>query len=422
MTSTLLTPKQQDALNAARDGKNLFITGSAGTGKSFVIKKIAAIVPNAALTCTTGIGASILKTEGLYASTLHSRLGVGLAKKSAQELARSSGVRKAFSNIGGVLIIDEVSMLGAALFTKLEEMARLVKKNKRPFGGIRLICSGDWLQLPPVNDDFVFKCDAWKQCGFQTIYLQDIIRQSDPVFVKHLQEIRVGRTTPETREYFNARVVNAEHAQRLDKDKIKPTMLETHRAGADSNNQLHYNRLKTPRHAYPRTIQMMDGFTVEDVEIDKLNVPETVDLRVNAQVIVTSNVSPELGLVNGTRGVVVGFHSVNGVLYPSIQCRDGQIHNIAVGSWEISTPQGQIMGVVYQVPLILGWAITIHKSQGMSLDYALVNLSRPFAPGQAYVALSRIRTVEGLFIVDAVNWQRVVADADAVAFYEALLQ
>lgn len=432
----MLNEQQQQAVDLAKAGKNVFITGSAGTGKSFILREIARQCPQAAVTCTTGIGASLLTTGGIVATTLHSKLGIGLAKKSALELSTDSWVKKSFRSLE-ILIIDEVSMLGATLFEKIEKIAQLVLRNEEPFGGIQLICSGDFLQLPPVKDTFIFKSKAWARCGMKVVYLKTIIRQSDQEFVRHLQAIRVGVIDQETRDYFEKR-----HILDVAVDEsipVKPTRLETHCKTVNLINHQEFQKLGASEvFTYPRTIIMRQGFTEEDLvaikpskpgssegEYEKNaekdgNIPEELTLCIGAQVIISANLIPEMAIVNGTRGVVTDFEEKDDDWFPVVHCWNGVRLIIRQHKWEITNRKGVEIADILQLPLILGWAITIHKSQGMTLDYARVDLTKVFAPGQAYVALSRVRGIEGLVLSNSINWRSVKADRDALAFYAEL--
>lgn len=408
----MMNPDQKEAVQAVLSGQNVFITGCAGTGKTFLLREMIKIVPGITITCTTGIGATLLTSNGVHAKTLHSTLGIGLGDKSVELMMERAGrkIKAAFRKIK-ILVIDEVSMMGASLFNKIEELGRITRESAQPFGGIQVICSGDFLQLPPVKDSFVFQSRAWAFCNFVTAHLTEIMRQSDSAFITHLQNIRIGELPADTRAFFEARLVKEKEDTTL-----IPTRLESTRSDVDRINQEEFKKIAVGEiNEYEYEIKKFaQGF---DVDMEGMNIPKTLRLCVGAQVLVTANISPEYGLVNGTRGVVIRLEEYG---LPVIQCRNGDKYRIDDYLWEINDSEGTKLAEIRQIPLILGWAVTIHKSQGMTLDYATVNLSKIFMPGQAYVALSRLKNIEGLVLTERVDWGKVRASPEALKFYAEL--
>ncbi len=395
---------QKQAVKLALAGKNVFITGSAGTGKSFVIQHLTRMLKGSLLCSTTGIGASIIGGQ-----TLHAALGIGLCAESVDVMAKSKRIRNRFKNLE-VLIVDEVSMLTLTTFEKLCELARRIRGNELPFGGIQLIFSGDFLQLPPVKDRFVFESPEWERLGLHVIEFTEVIRQQDMEFVQHLQRIRRGIVESATESYFEGRILNDSLREVIKKNKIKPTILFSHRADvAGFNNDKLAGLLAKGRQ--PREYKLIHSLCADSRRPPVVDVPELTTLCIGAQVILLANLEVEKGLVNGARGIVVRFD--DGL--PVVEFMGGQTRTIRWYKWE-TVRDGQVVHRYSQIPLLLGWAITIHKSQGMTLDNVVLDISKCFENGQAYVALSRARSLEGLFLMD-VCWKRISASAKALKFY-----
>jgi ATP-dependent DNA helicase PIF1 len=405
-----LSNEQQMALNLVKSGKNIFFTGCAGTGKSLLIRHIIKAIPEVDVTGTTGLAGCLLG-----GTTINAWSGVGRAEGSFETVVRNasrgeSGQRWRKCQ---ALIIDEVSMLDGQFFDLLEAVARKVRGNSRPFGGIQLILSGDFHQLPPVVKDqllrrFAFESESWQRCIHASVQLTKVFRQNDREFIDILAEIRAG-TAPES----TLRALLARCSAPLDlEDGILPTQLFTHRADVDAIND--------------RQLNSLDGnlvnFTAQDSgDVAALQAacpaPRTLKLKVGAQVMLTRNLSSRQGLVNGARGVVEKF-TPSGL--PVIKFALGG-DSMTIGRERYSIRQGgQDVAVRSQIPLALAWAVTVHKSQGLTLDRVEVSLDRAFEAGMAYVALSRARNLEGLRIVGSIASAALRADPKVVEFYSKL--
>lgn len=436
-----------DALVA---GKNVFLTGGGGTGKSYLLNVIHRHLPtkrtNAvglpwriSTTALTGCAAVLL---GSHAKTVHSWAAIGLGKGTAEELAASIKSRKKakFWNQTDLLIIDEISMMSAELFEKLSRIGQIIRKNARPFGGIQLLLVGDFFQLPPVIRDlsgskatpiFAFQTPTWSSAVDITIELQTIHRQRDDAFRKILTEARRGDMTPESIAALKARCgLKWQHL------KIRPTLLFPRRAEVDRINEANLAALTSTHYTYKagfqtgvpnskvkslppgavrqiiRSDEVMtyyDGLIglnehdpdflreVEYMDRDAVYAGE-VTLAADAQVMLLVNLDVESGLVNGSRGVVVGFLPESRA--PIVEFLNGEKRPIYPHTWlieEYSSAERKIFRA--QTPLRLAYAVTIHKSQGASLDSALIDIGKnTFEYGQAYVALSRVRSLEALYI------------------------
>jgi ATP-dependent DNA helicase PIF1 len=429
----LLNDNQRTAYLAVKEGRSIFLTGSGGTGKSFLLNLIYDTIlketgRKVALTALTGCASLLLHSK---AKTIHSWAGIGLGKEPVPLLV--ANVRKSRKALlrwheTDILVIDEVSMMTPDLFEKLDEVARKIRRNPHtPFGGIQMILSGDFYQLPPVvrveetqDTKFVFESPLWKDMRLQTHELTEIVRQRDPVFQKVLNEARQGELSKESLKILSRRM-----GLNYKSEKIQPTMLFTRRAQVNEINMRELRKLTTERRIYKAittfnttisTLTQSDKDplvlkAVEKMDNDAAYAAELI-VAIGAQVMLITNLKPEKGLVNGTRGVVIGYEAIQkdeaditpafkideSVLVPVVEFKNGLKMPIGYSTWDIPDMTGILRR---QIPLKLAYAITIHKSQGATLDCALIDVGgRTFEFGQAYVALSRVKDLEGLYIHD----------------------
>jgi len=408
-----MDPDQIRAVELARSGKSFFLTGAGGTGKSYVIRNIVEALrkdqKDVALTAMTGCAALLL---GKGAKTLHSWAGIGLGKESAQSLIVK--IRKSFKGkknwLGSdTLIIDEVSMMTPDLLDKLDEVGQGIKKSKKPFGGLQLILVGDMYQLPPVNrandgHHFVFEAETWRRCIQDSVVLRTVHRQSDPVFLKILDEARAGRLSQESIEILETRRNTS-----WKKLEIKPTLLFTRRADVEQINMAQLLKCSGPDITFKAktvqgpsvfmnqvTTQQEIQYAVEKMDRNGSYVPELI-LRKGAQVMLLTNMDIEHGLVNGSRGVIEGFCD-GPEPFPLVKFRNGETIIVPWATWSSEDVTGVDR---QQIPLRLAYAITIHKAQGATLDCALIDIGdNTFEYGQAYVALSRVKSLDCLYIWD----------------------
>lgn len=409
-----LLKEQQYAYDAICAGKSIFLTGPGGTGKSFLLRHIYDKIPHKtgkyiAVTAMTGCAALLI---GRFAKTLHSWAGIGLAREPASALIhtirRSGKVLRRWLGTD-ILIIDEVSMMTPELLEKLDVVARSIRRCDKVMGGLQIVFVGDFYQLPPVNKDkekettFVFESPLWKQIVQETVYLRDIVRQSDPVFQQILTEARHGSLSD-----ASLAILQTRQDRSWQELQIRPTLLFTRRAEVDNINERNLRALEGPRKLYNAEtvfapIQSTSGLTVntpivkqsiEKMDKDGQYMAELI-LAVGAQVMLLVNTDPEAGLVNGSRGVVTGFESSGA---PIVKFLSGNPIPISAASWESEEIEGLFRK---QIPLRLAYAITIHKAQGATLDLALIDIgTSTFEYGQAYVALSRVKDLQSLYVWD----------------------
>jgi len=408
----ILNTIQENAYHCICSGFSVFITGGGGVGKSALLNYYIKHHKKNTLGITSTTGTSAILING---STLHSYLGIGTGKQSVEQITSNINnnfyLKKKWDRLK-ILIIDEISMLSAEFFDKLEIISRIIKDSDQPFGGIQLILSGDFCQLSPIESkNFCYEANSWASCVDKVIYLQDIIRQENKIFQKCLSNIRLGNVTEEIKKVINSRI-----NQELTNDfGIKPTNLFSRNTLVDSTNQSELNILchKNKKHQYPMYSDLEQGA----VEKYKKLVPavEKLDLCLGCQVMLIYNLDISNHLINGSRGVVTNFVYQDGNYLPKVKFLNGKEVVIDFNIWKIEE-NGEVIGTITQIPLKLGYAFSIHKSQGCSLDYAILDLSNLFDYGMAYVALSRVRSLEGLTIT-SINWNKVNANPKAIEFY-----
>ncbi|XP_067997159.1 ATP-dependent DNA helicase PIF1 [Melanerpes formicivorus] len=411
--STRLSAEQEAVLGAVKSGKSVFFTGCAGTGKSFLLKKIVGSLPPNSTYATASTGVAACHIGG---TTLHAFAGIGSGKAPLEQciqLAERPGVRQHWLACQH-LIIDEISMVDGKFFDKLEAVARAVRKRDEPFGGIQLIICGDFLQLPPVckaNEEtkFCFQARSWRKCIHINMELTEVRRQTDKTFVSLLSAVRLGRCTEEVTRQLMQTATN-----RSERDGILATRLCTHKDDVEITNERCLQQLSGELHTFealdsdPMLVKLIDA---------QCPVGGRVELKLGAQVMLAKNLDVSQGLVNGARGVVVGFENEQKGL-PKVRFLCGVTQVIKMEKWVFKGPSGIHLSR-QQLPLKLAWAISIHKSQGMSLDCVEISLSRVFESGQAYVALSRARSLAGLRVLDF-DPKVVRADPSVLQFYRQL--
>lgn len=409
--SIVLNAEQESAVDAFISGENVFITGPAGTGKSVTLRKIiSSLTQNErkfGVTSTTGNSAILIGGK-----TLHSYLGIGLAKDSAEDIFKFvryklSHVAKKLREID-TLIIDEISMLDAELFDKISRYLCLLRKSDKPFGGIQLILTGDFCQLEPVVGDYCFKATEWSRLNLKVIKLQQQIRQDgDTEFQEILSKLRYGRCD-------DTILTRLKSLKDTDFNGVIPTILYSKNIDVDTINRVEYLKLLSTGVETKRYTYINHGTSSDKPKIvnwaNSLNIPEFIELCVDAQVLVTANIDQKSGIVNGTRGLVVELKPKSVV----IKLVNGSHYE--VGYYKNTLVEDPDIALSF-MPLKLAYALTIHKSQGMTLDAIEIDIGHNiFASGQAYTAISRAKNLKSVKI-NSVLKSSFITDPEVLGFY-----
>lgn len=380
---------QDKALEILKSDRNVFLTGQPGAGKTYTINKyVDWLIDNGRIpTVTASTGIAAVHVGG---STIHSWCGVrddnALTLQDMEDILANPWIRDRLCKTD-VLIIDEISMVSAKLLNVVSKLAMTARGNTTPFGGIKIVVVGDFFQLPPVKGDFAFESEAWASADFAVCYLTEQHRQSDKVFNDILTNIRAGFMTEEQKEIIRSRVI-------ADVSGLHNVIrLDTHNSKVDSINQM-----KMERHeGKAKTYVMLERGNEKAVAGLKANClsPERLVLKVGVPVLFTKN-DMDLRWVNGSQGEVTEL----GDVVIKVMLRNGEEVEVTMQDWEKAEGYGKnkvAIAAITQFPLKLAYAITIHKSQGMTLDAAVIDVSQVFACGHAYVAVSRVKSLEGLY-------------------------
>ena len=417
--------------------QNIAISGPGGVGKTYQINRIREYCEKENIKyhvcASTGVAAVLIG-----GSTIHHWAGikpymvdkfqkgdfnftVSWKKQSTKRVASTK-----------LLIIDELSMIGKSLFELLDIMCRKIKKNDAPFGGIQLIVSFDMLQLSPVKDDYVFNSGVWESFKFTYIYFTKTYRTSDQRFFDLLSRARVGKLNKEDVTILQSRV-NATNKEFEDKG-IKPTILYCHKVNVDKMNFEEIQKLPGPFYNYkskdvlykneiditptytPQPLEVAEYFEEVSVIVNTI-IPDEIFLKPDSQVMLTMNLSVEDGLVNGSRGVITKCEKEG--VYVKF-CNREQDLFIGYNDFEYTDPDTKISFIRMHIPLQLSWSMSVHRSQGQTIDYAKLDIGKNiFCAGQAYVALSRMSSLEGTVLM-SFDAKKVYASDEALDFDERI--
>jgi ATP-dependent exoDNAse (exonuclease V) alpha subunit len=423
-----LTEEQKQVIKLSLNGENIFVTGGGGTGKStlldHLIARLRSKMKGVFVTATTGMSAC-----AIGGVTIHQFAGLSqpidendcsyekMFQVAADIKSKKSTVVQRWKDCK-VLLIDEISMLGRKVFETLDVVAREVRGSDSPFGGIQVIFVGDFFQLPPVvrsanhglgaEGYFCFQSPLWKRLITKTHILQNVFRQKELGFVKVLEDVRQGICGPGVNELLKSC---------LNREVEDPVHLFAHRSETNRMNEAEISRLPGKARTYRATdsCSKSGGGAYLRMLQNSTPAPESLVLKKDAHIILTRNLDLSKGLVNGARGVVRGFTSSDGGL-PVVFFESGETttltpvkHRIYLGQVEVASRT--------QLPCCLGWAITIHKAQGMSIDTASLHLKSVFEFGMTYVALSRARSLSKLRLDCQLDIDRVKAHPKVIEFY-----
>lgn len=383
--------QQARALSVLKTGANVFLTGEPGSGKTYVINQYIAWLEAAGLTVAVTASTGIAATH-IGGMTIHSWSGIGikdaLTPYDLEHIATREKVVKRLTS-AHVLVIDEISMLDGSVLDMVDTVLRTVRKRAEPFGGVQVVLIGDFFQLPPitrggVSVHYAFEARVWPAAQFLTCYLSDQFRQEDELLLGLLSSIR--RNEIEEEHYTLLR-----EQTEIGFPDIEPTRLYTHNADVDAVNLQKLKELSGSVRSFK--MSAIGSKALIEPLIKSCLSPETLALKEDAMVMCTKN-NFEAGFVNGTLARVTGFDGE----FPIVLTSDGRTLTIKPMTWDV-IDEGKVRASIEQLPLRLAWAITVHKSQGMSLDAAEIDLSKAFVYGQGYVALSRVRSLQGLKVL-----------------------
>lgn len=425
----MLDKKQQSVLDHCKNGLNVFVTGPGGTGKSFLIKELLNYFisegKKIAVCALTGVSAELL---GCNARTIHSWSGTGILKGSLDQIIKNIYKKDKDKNwlSTHVLIVDEVSMMNKKFFEALDQIGRRIRKINKPFGGIQLIFLGDFYQLPPVGDNheldtykFCFESDIWNTTFSKTIVLTKIYRQKDPLFSDILNLIRGGSIS---HAYFDILIERKIKLKEYDKSItiIAPKNYLVHRINKERLDKL-TGEIQVYEYEFITTEDYDSNIDKEILQSAKNELladinQEEIYLKIGAKVMCTCNLitEGEYQIVNGSQGIVTGL---SGEL-PIVSFNNGLRQTI---DYQL-TMSDEVEGLgIKQIPLMLSWAINIHKSQGITLKSAIIDIGDDiFCAGQAYVALSRVKCLEGLHLLSIKTTKVTWANEKVKKFYETI--
>lgn len=406
------------------EGKNIFLTGPGGVGKSYYIKKLKEELGDTiTITSTTGVSSFNLKGQ-----TIHSFSGIGAITRRDKishiiKKIYKKGTDEKIKNCK-ILVIDEVSMLGQFYLETIDQVFQHVRRNENPLGGVQVIFTGDFLQLPPINDEFCFNSHVWKDLKLHTIYLKKMYRVKDPVYTQLLERVRVAKHTTEDNKALYKRVFayNDLVIDYTQKDKIQPTFLYGKKVNVEEKNMEELEQNDAELLIFKPKFTWNDSSRKDkDLKLIEERILENIlYLKIGAQVMLTVNISVEEGLVNGSRGVVVDYTNTGGEKLLKIKFLDGRVIEFSTHDFVYTEENDKPHYTITQFPFILAYALSIHKVQGCTLDYAVIDLGYSiFEASMSYVALSRVRSIEGLFL-KAFQSHKIFCNKDALEFYENL--
>lgn len=407
-----MTPCQEAAWNALCGTKNIFLTGAAGTGKSFMISEFLRKKSTRQYPVVASTGAAAIIIDG---RTFHSFFGIGIMQGTIDEIVtqalRSSQVKRRL-NEAECVVIDEVSMLSGATLDAASEVAKAARKSLEPWGGLRIVAVGDFAQLPPVSEamaekDWAFLHPVWEETDFTTVHLRTVVRTDEERLLRILHLVRTGQLTDEVRDFFDAKAFDADY-------EFDGTRLFAHRRSADAHNQARLKNLSAREHVFTTQFQG-DAASVEKLRRN-LPIPEELHLKRDALVMIRKNDTKfPYRYINGTLATVMEVDE-DSILLRLLNGKDIEIER---QKFSLLDGNGAEKAFAYNFPLTLAWATTIHKAQGATIDRVMVDLSQLWESGHAYVALSRVPSEDGLYI-EKWSERSVRIDPEVQRFYAEL--
>jgi ATP-dependent DNA helicase PIF1 len=431
-----LSETQQRAMDLFTAGKNVFIIGSGGHGKSMLVKEMRykQKEKRVVVTATTGIAA-----YNINGVTINSFMGIGTGDQSVERLINKIRRKQKIAErirMVDILIIDEISMASAELFEKINVICQIIRRSSMPFGGIQVILTGDLLQLLPVfnkneslfpNQDkrLIFESEIFNRYfdNTNTVELKTNFRQNDKQFIELLKRIRTGVHTKKDIDLLKTRLIT--NLERTQHETISTTNFSdvVHLVSSNKQAQIinltNLNGINEVGVEYKaQYIQTGDKEVTDELTSDirfQFNQKgiDSIHLKRGARVMLIKNLEVEIGLVNGSVGTITKFEEVDGNLYPFVEFDNGVRHLILPEQWELEYSQNSVKAI--QIPLMLCWAITIHKSQSLTLEKAILDLGDCFCEHQVYVALSRLRSLDGLYL-NSLNAKKIMVHQKVLEF------
>ena len=403
--------KQALALEIMLSGENIFLTGAAGSGKTFTLNRFIKLAKNSgkkvSVTATTGLAAT-----HLGGNTIHAWSGIGiydyLSKKFFEKIPKT---RMEIIKNTDILVIDEISMLHDFRLDMVEEICRIIRQNDKPFGGIQVILCGDFFQLPPINrtgsrtGGFAIHSEAWRMSDFTVCYLEENYRQKDSELTEILNALRADNLRRKHAESLLNRIDAEPEFENEDFSK-NLTELHTTNIDVDAINEQKLAELEEKEFHFAQTTTGAKNY-VETLQKSVL-APELLRLKKGALVMAVKNAQNRY-YVNGSIGEVIDFEKITD--YPIVQFQNGRVVTMVPDAWELRDGDKKRASIM-QIPLRLAYAITVHKSQGMTLDAARIDLRKAFSEGMGYVALSRVRSLDKLYLI-GINRTALIVSSEA---------
>lgn len=408
----MLTKDQQQALEVLKGDENVFLTGAAGTGKSYLLKYYREFFnKKIPVVCSTGVAAVLVGGR-----TFHSYFGLGIMSSDEEIIIATAMSNPAL--VGRIkrakeIIIDEISMLSGEALNVASEICKRIRNNGEAFGGIRIICVGDFYQLPPVQEDrkkgkdWAFKSKAWHECDFRSIELTQIMRTKEVSFLRFLYRVRQGYVGPDEKKFLQEHLIE-------DKDSFEGTRIFSRKKMVSDFNESKLAELPGKEYVFDTDF---DG-TESHVFRLMRSLPIETSIRIKAQSLIMIRIndqSKEKLYVNGTLGHVVAISDSELM----IKTLDRRFINLKKHTFTLKDGDGETVASALNFPISLAYAVTIHKSQGATIDHALVDLYNLWDSGQAYTALSRLASEKGLKILQW-NARSVFVDEEVKRFYQLI--
>lgn len=424
-----MSETQKTAMDLFTAGKNVFIIGSGGHGKSMLVKEMRYKQKDKKIVVTATTGIAAYNINGV---TINSFMGIGTGEQTVEKLINKIRKKHAISErIRSVdtLIIDEISMASAELFEKINVICQVIRRNSNPFGGIQVILTGDLLQLLPVfnknemlfpNQDkrLIFESEVFNRYfdNSNTIELKTNFRQNDKQFIELLKRIRTGVHTKEDMELLKGRLItNLEKKQK----ELNMVHLVSSNKQAQIINLTNLNGINEVGIVYKTQYEQTGDKEITDELVSDIRFQfnqkgiDTINLKRGARVMLIKNLDVDIGLVNGSVGTITKFEEVDGNWYPFVEFDNGVKHLVLPEQWELEYSQNCVKAI--QIPLMLCWAITIHKSQSLTLENAILDLGDCFCEHQVYVALSRVRSLDGVYL-NSLNPKKIMVNQKVLKF------